>query len=204
MLEGNALLREFKFQTTPSSCANGFSSPSIAVPLFNNAIPLLQALLCNLASSRSPMNPLTPYPLTPLGCFAGVLMSLAPLPLQLQTWNTGVFSLGLWLAVLNLCRFVNTVVWHDNVNNVAPIWCDISESFQFCIFHVLSKPQQNFYAGIKVFTAGEVAVRACTLVICRRLYLITSSHGVTRDAREVFLQPFNQQLGFMKTHRDEK
>ena len=71
------------------------------------------------------MGALVPYPITPLGSFLGVLLALLPLPIRFKSWNSGICMLGIWIAVLNLHKFVDTIIWHDNVNNSAPVWCDI-------------------------------------------------------------------------------
>jgi len=58
----------------------------------------------------------------------------------------------LWIAVDCLQTFMNTIVWHDNVNVVVPVWCDIVTKLQ---------------------VGASIGTRACALVICIRLYKIT-------------------------------
>lgn len=72
------------------------------------------------------MNPLTPYPITPIGCFLGLVLALLPLPLYFQSFNTGICMLSFWTALSNLTNLVNTIIWHDNVTNSVALWCDIS------------------------------------------------------------------------------
>ncbi|KLO18433.1 fungal pheromone STE3G-protein-coupled receptor [Schizopora paradoxa] len=91
------------------------------------------------------MYPYTPYPLTPIGSFIGIILSLVPL-LSFQSWNTGTCMHAIWIALMNIVNLVNTIVWHNNANIIAPAWCDIG--------------------------AG-VGVPACTLVICLHLFKIT-------------------------------
>lgn len=79
------------------------------------------------------MNPLTPYPITPLGSFIGFVLAVIPLPLQFRTWNTAICVYGLWLAITNFQYFINFVIWHDNVDVVAPVWCDIGASSRWML-----------------------------------------------------------------------
>ena len=70
---------------------------------------------------------LTPYPITPIGCFIGVVLALLPLTSHIRKLGLGVWGFALWTAGTNFILFVNTIVWHDNVQNTAPIWCDITK-----------------------------------------------------------------------------
>ena len=65
------------------------------------------------------------YPLYPILVFLGFIMCLVPLPWHLQAWNTGTCLYMIWTAVACLTGFVNSVVWHNNTINWAPVWCDI-------------------------------------------------------------------------------
>lgn len=64
-----------------------------------------------------------------MGSFIGFLLAVIPLPLQFHKWNTAICVYGLWLAVTNFQYFVNFAIWHDNVNIVAPVWCDMGALF---------------------------------------------------------------------------
>jgi len=106
------------------------------------------------------MNPLTPYPITPMGSFIGFLLAVIPLPLQFHKWNTAICVYGLWLAVTNFQYFVNFAIWHDNVDIVAPVWCDM-----------VTRIQVSVCSGI----------RACTFVLSLQLFRI-SRRSVVIDA----------------------
>ena len=75
------------------------------------------------------MYPLTPYPLTPLGSFIGFFLFIAPLisHLNFHSRNTGIWMCALWIASMNMINFVDTIVWHNNVNIIIPVWCDIGK-----------------------------------------------------------------------------
>lgn len=76
-----------------------------------------------LQSPRSMSDPT--YPLFPVFAFLGFVVSFIPLPWHLQAWNAGTCIYMFWTGFASLIQFVNSVVWNGNVNNVAPIWCDI-------------------------------------------------------------------------------
>jgi len=59
---------------------------------------------------------------------------------------------ALLLAMINITHFVNFIIWHDNVEVVAPIWCDIVTKIQLGV---------------------PLGIRACTLVLCLQLFNIS-------------------------------
>ncbi len=73
------------------------------------------------------MYALTPYPITPIGNFMGVILALLPLISHIRKLSLAVWGYALWIAVYCFQMFVNTTVWHNNVNIVVPVWCDIGE-----------------------------------------------------------------------------
>ncbi len=75
------------------------------------------------------MNGLTPYPITPIGNFIGVVFAILPLFSQIRKFSLGIWGYSLWIALSNFQMFVNTIIWHNNVNIVTPVWCDIGEYF---------------------------------------------------------------------------
>ena len=42
-------------------------------------------------------------------------------------WNSASVLWIFWSGTSCLIHFVNAIIWHDNVDNVAPVWCDICE-----------------------------------------------------------------------------
>lgn len=73
------------------------------------------------------MNALTPYPITPIGNAIGLVLALLPLLSQIRKLSLAIWGFAIWIAMANFATFVNTIVWHNNVNIVAPVWCDIGE-----------------------------------------------------------------------------
>ncbi len=39
-----------------------------------------------------------------------------------------MWGYAIWIAVDCFQTFVNTIIWHDGVNVVVPVWCDIGEN----------------------------------------------------------------------------
>ncbi|KAF9526205.1 STE3-like pheromone receptor [Crepidotus variabilis] len=95
------------------------------------------------------------YPLFPIFAFLGFILSLIPLPWHIQAWNSGTCVFMIWTAVSCLIGFINSIVWRGNLNDPAPVWCDITS---------------------KVMIGITVAFPAATLCISRRLYYITSGN----------------------------
>lgn len=68
------------------------------------------------------------YPLLPIANFICLFLVLLPLSTLVRgSWNMGVHVLAIWVALESLIRGVNSIVWADNANVIAPVWCDISE-----------------------------------------------------------------------------
>nr|AAF01420.1 Rcb3.42 [Coprinopsis cinerea] len=93
------------------------------------------------------------YPAFPVLSFIGFVLVLIPLPWHLQAWNSGTCLYMIWTALGCLNFFINSIVWHGNAIDRAPLWCDIST---------------RFVVGL------SVAIPAASLCINRRLYKIAS------------------------------
>ncbi|KAI0040542.1 STE3-domain-containing protein [Auriscalpium vulgare] len=98
------------------------------------------------------------YPAFPIFSLLGAILVLIPLPWHLQAWNSGTCLFMIWTAVASLNLFINSLVWHGNVNNVAPLWCDISS---------------------RLVVGAAVAIPAASLCINRRLHAIASIQSTT-------------------------
>nr|ANB67031.1 pheromone receptor [Agrocybe salicacicola] len=98
------------------------------------------------------------YPAFPIFAFLSFLLVLIPLPWHLQAWNSGTCLFMIWTAVGCLNQFINSIVWHGNAIDWAPVWCDIST---------------RLMVGI------SVAIPAASLCINRRLYMIATCQTVT-------------------------
>ncbi|TDL18870.1 fungal pheromone STE3G-protein-coupled receptor [Rickenella mellea] len=98
------------------------------------------------------------YPLYPIFAFICFVLVLIPLPWHLQAWNTGTCMYMIWTGVVCLIQFVNSIIWHGNAINKAPIYCDIAT---------------------RIVLGAGVALPACSLCIQRCLHRITNSKTVT-------------------------
>ena len=119
------------------------------------------------------------YPLFPVLSFLGFIVCCIPLPWHIQVWNSGTCAYIVWTAMACLIEFVNCIVWKGNVNNPAPVWCDICEfssAYSFAAFNV------SFTAS-KIMLGASVGIPAASLCISRRLYYLTScqSGSITRQ-----------------------
>ncbi|KIY66513.1 STE3-domain-containing protein [Cylindrobasidium torrendii FP15055 ss-10] len=97
------------------------------------------------------------YPLFPVASFIACAITLIPLPWHLQAWNSGTCAFMMWTAATSFVRAVNSVIWKDNVENVAPVWCDITT---------------------QIMLGAGVGIPASILCISRRLYKITTIQAV--------------------------
>nr|AAQ96348.1 pheromone receptor Rcb3 B45 [Coprinopsis cinerea] len=98
------------------------------------------------------------YPAFPIFAFLGFILVLIPLPWHLQAWNSGTCLFMIWTAIGCLNLFINSLIWHGNAIDWAPVWCDIST---------------RLVVGI------SVAIPAASLCINRRLYKIASCQTAT-------------------------
>ncbi|TDL19932.1 STE3-domain-containing protein [Rickenella mellea] len=103
------------------------------------------------------------YPVYPVVSFLCFLLLLSPLPWQFRAWNTGTCMYIFWIATDCLICFINSLVWHNNAIDWAPVYCDIST---------------------RIMMGASVAIPACSLCIQRRLYYMTNTCGVTTSRRE--------------------
>ncbi|TXT13458.1 hypothetical protein VHUM_00825 [Vanrija humicola] len=89
----------------------------------------------------------------------GVVLVLLPLTLQWRAHNTSTIFNLLWILVIDLVAFINSIMWWDNYRAYGLVWGDISA---------------------KVLTASPVCLAASSLCINRRLATIASSRSVMR------------------------
>ncbi|KAL1730150.1 pheromone B alpha 2 receptor [Schizophyllum commune] len=109
------------------------------------------------------------YPAFPIFAFLGIVCCMVPLPWHLQSWNSGTCFLMIWTAVACLNMFVNSIIWKDHAQNVAPVWCEIS---------------------IRITLGASVGIPASSLCIVRRLYSIAKKfRAVMVDALICVLFP---------------
>ncbi|KAJ7643057.1 pheromone receptor [Mycena polygramma] len=109
----------------------------------------------------SPTDPT--YPAFPIFSFLGFVLVLIPLSWHFQAWNSGTCLFMIWTSLSCFIGFVNSLVWANTIDDVAPVWCDIST---------------RLIVGI------AVAIPAASLCINRRLYKIASSSTVSISKAE--------------------
>ncbi|VDB95533.1 unnamed protein product [Peniophora sp. CBMAI 1063] len=99
------------------------------------------------------------YPLYPISCLlaAATLLLVLLTSFLRQSWNLGVTLLCFWLFFENLTGGINSVIWSDNADIKLYVYCDI-------VTHV-----QLITSVVKAMA---------TLIITRRLYLITSLRSI--------------------------
>ena len=99
-------------------------------------------------------------------------------------WNTGTCLYMAWTALGLLVYFVNSVVWHNDAINYAPVWCDISASKRhwFATWNLIIF---FHFIATKLIIGISVAIPAASLCINRRLYYISTVRTVTRTRNEV-------------------
>ncbi|TFK50595.1 fungal pheromone STE3G-protein-coupled receptor [Heliocybe sulcata] len=102
-----------------------------------------------------------PYPLYPVFALLGFILVLIPLPWHVRSWNSGTCWYMLWTGLGCAVHFVNSVLWHGSVSNMAPVWCDIST---------------------RIDVAASFGIPAASLCIQRRLYQIVYTKSVSTDA----------------------
>ncbi|KAI0061292.1 pheromone receptor [Artomyces pyxidatus] len=97
----------------------------------------------------------------------GLVLSVIALYWHIEAFNVGICLFLVWTAVGCLILFINSVVWNGNMDNVAPIWCDIAVRLLFSL---------------------NVALPAASLCITRRLYIVTGTGlAVVNDSRELVI-----------------
>lgn len=91
------------------------------------------------------------FPLVPIANFLACLLIILSLSKSMfQSWNIGVLSYAFWTAVPSFTIAVNTIVWSDNVKDVAPVWCDIGQ----CLLIPINYALLTIYTFSNAFTNG--------------------------------------------------
>ncbi|TDL19574.1 STE3-domain-containing protein [Rickenella mellea] len=115
------------------------------------------------------------YPLYPIISFICFILLLVPLPLHWQLRNAGTSMYIIWTATSGFIMFANSIIWHNNAIDKAPVWCDI--------------------AG-RVILGNSIAIPACDLCIQRRLYLATRIEIANqKEKMKYFIQDLLVSLG---------
>ncbi|VDB95777.1 unnamed protein product [Peniophora sp. CBMAI 1063] len=104
------------------------------------------------------------YPLYPIDCFLAAAMLLLVLLTGFirQSWNLGVAFLCFWLFIEVLTAGIDAIIWSDNADIKLYVYCDIVSHLQ---------------------AITSVVKPMATLIITRRLYLITSLRSIEPPAK---------------------
>ncbi|EGN98012.1 hypothetical protein SERLA73DRAFT_109315 [Serpula lacrymans var. lacrymans S7.3] len=94
--------------------------------------------------------------------FIGFVLVTVLLPLHIKARNIGTCALIIWIGLLCLNGFVNSIIWDHNVTDWAPVWCDISS-------HLMM--------------GGRIGVQVACLCIARHLYLVTRNITTNRPSQ---------------------
>ena len=73
------------------------------------------------------------FPLAPVANFLSFFLVCIPLfstPILSGPWDIFVFIFSLSTALSCLKTGINAIIWSNNINDVAPLWCDI------CMMHI--------------------------------------------------------------------
>ncbi|PFH48841.1 hypothetical protein AMATHDRAFT_179768 [Amanita thiersii Skay4041] len=99
----------------------------------------------------------------PLFAFLTAVLVIIPLPWHWRDRNVATVALILWLFVVDVIYGVNAVVWAGNVQDPAPVWCDIST---------------------KLVVGASYALPLCTLCICKHLEAVSSTRKTSYDIKD--------------------
>lgn len=142
---------------------------------------VLNVFILRFSSNMNGSDP--SYPLFPIFAFLGFILAITPLSWHLQAWNSGTCIYMFWASFSCLVQFVNSVVWHGNTNNPAPIWCDIC-SYRWLSSRVISELLISHLAT-KFMIGAAVGIPAASLCINRRLFNIANMKTASVTRAEV-------------------
>ncbi|KAJ7088470.1 putative fungal pheromone GPCR, STE3-type [Mycena belliarum] len=66
------------------------------------------------------------HPELPVGAFLASLLVLVPLPWHWRARNAPTLSMMTWLFVSNMTYAINSIIWAGSLDEVVPVWCDIT------------------------------------------------------------------------------
>ena len=127
------------------------------------------------------------FPLVPLLNFICAILALSPLyvhTFRRKSWKIPIFAISLWTSVECIITGANAIIWSSNVQDVAPVWCDISKSMLITLILRVRLIVLSF-AATHLDVASVVALRGCTFAITRRLYLTMKYNMEVTAVRKV-------------------
>ncbi|KAG1773715.1 GPCR fungal pheromone mating factor [Suillus placidus] len=66
----------------------------------------------------------------PATAFVCAALVLVPLPWHWRAGNISTLAISLWLFVSNVIFGINAIIWGNTVQNIAPVWCDITTKLE--------------------------------------------------------------------------
>ncbi|CAE6424206.1 unnamed protein product [Rhizoctonia solani] len=99
----------------------------------------------------------------PIVSFICTILVLIPLPWHWRVRNIATLSIIFWIAIINLTRGINSVIWAGRTVNYAPVWCDITT---------------------KLVMGANWAFPSSTLCVCRYLAQVSSPHHKIANASD--------------------
>lgn len=111
-------------------------------------------------------------PEIPILSFISIISLPLPLFYYLRSGNVAMVAHILWLLCLDIIYAVDAIVWANNVDKVAIVWCDISEYSKF-VFSAY-KDLSHFILATKLMVGWPTALTATCLAFCMRLAVLVS------------------------------
>ena len=119
------------------------------------------------------------YPEIPVLSFISAALTLVPLIWYLRARNIAAVAIGIWLSVTNLTYAVDALVWGEDTDIKAEVWCDIGK-----LFHPLPPILTEGLSKATVFITGSrIALPAACLSICIHLERLASFSSQTSTSQ---------------------
>ncbi|QRV85395.1 STE3-type pheromone receptor [Ceratobasidium sp. AG-Ba] len=99
----------------------------------------------------------------PIVSFICTILVLIPLPWHWKARNVNTLAIIAWLALVNLTRGINAIIWGGNIIIKYKVWCDITT---------------------KLVIGANVGLPAATLCICRYLAAVASPRHTIANAKD--------------------
>jgi len=130
------------------------------------------------------------YPALPAGAFIAAFLILIPAFQHPPTRQSEIprFSLIVWLFITNVIYGVNSLAWSDNVQNKAPVWCDICKRLTLKVMGPIYLTPATPAAKLNI--GASMAFPACNLCISRNLAMIGGTRLDDRDRRRIAMFDF--------------
>lgn len=72
------------------------------------------------------------YPLVPIANILASLLLILSFSTNLIR-NVAVAIFAAWILLMCLIRAVDSIIWSNNVKDIVPIWCTISQATSICL-----------------------------------------------------------------------